>query len=95
MASNNNNFNYLYAASAWSYLQNKTFEKALAVYDKDTPDRWQKIANALEGSKSVEEVKQHYDMLIKDLADIEAGRFPQPNYCSNGTKNWAISSHGN
>ncbi|GLJ20267.1 hypothetical protein SUGI_0368080 [Cryptomeria japonica] len=28
--------------STWTAQQNKQFEKAIAFYDKDTPDRWQK-----------------------------------------------------
>ncbi|RWR93613.1 protein RADIALIS-like protein 4 [Cinnamomum micranthum f. kanehirae] len=34
--------------SAWTPMQNKLFEKALAKYDRDTPDRWQNIARAAE-----------------------------------------------
>ncbi|XP_073005966.1 protein RADIALIS-like 3 [Typha latifolia] len=60
--------------SSWTERQNKLFERALAVYDKDTPDRWQNVARAI-GGKSVEEVKQHYQELIQDLNHIEsAGR---------------------
>lgn len=70
-------------ASAWTVSQNKTFEKALAVYDQDTPDRWQKVANAV-GGKTAEEVKRHYDILIQDLKYIEAGQVPFPKYNSNG-----------
>ncbi|GLJ20277.1 hypothetical protein SUGI_0368240 [Cryptomeria japonica] len=29
--------------STWTARQNKQFEKAIAIYDKDTPDRWQKV----------------------------------------------------
>ncbi|XP_072980186.1 protein RADIALIS-like 3 [Typha angustifolia] len=67
--------------SSWTERQNKLFERALAVYDKDTPDRWQNVARAV-GGKSVEEVKQHYQELIQDLNHIEsAGR---GHYRSNG-----------
>ncbi|GFP99649.1 protein radialis-like 1 [Phtheirospermum japonicum] len=64
--------------------QNKQFEKALAVYDKDTPDRWHNIARAV-GGKSVEEVKRHYQVLVEDLNHIESGNVPFPNYRSNGS----------
>lgn len=60
-------------------MENKKFEKALAFYDKDTPDRWHNIARAV-GSKSVDEVKAHYQKLIHDLMQIEAGQVPIPNY---------------
>ncbi|KAF3440411.1 hypothetical protein FNV43_RR19354 [Rhamnella rubrinervis] len=69
--------------SPWTPKQNKQFEKALALYDKDTPDRWQKIARAV-GGKSADEVKRHYEILEEDIRHIEAGRVPFPNYRSNG-----------
>lgn len=68
--------------SSWTPKQNKLFEKALALYDKDTPDRWQNIAKAVGGGKSVDEVKRHYEILIEDLRHIESGRVPIPNYKS-------------
>nr|GEV71980.1 protein RADIALIS-like 3 [Tanacetum cinerariifolium] len=67
------------SSSSWTTQQNKQFERALAVYDRDTPDRWQKIARAV-GGKSAEEVKRHYEVLIQDLRRIEAGNVPFPNY---------------
>ncbi|GMH23566.1 hypothetical protein Nepgr_025409 [Nepenthes gracilis] len=67
-------------SSPWTNKQNKQFEKALAVYDKDTPDRWQNVAKAVGGNKSAEEVKRHYDVLIEDLNHIESGLIPIPNY---------------
>ncbi|KAE9586163.1 putative transcription factor MYB/SANT family [Lupinus albus] len=66
-------------SSSWTTKQNKKFENALAVYDKDTPDRWQKLAMAV-GGKTVEEVKRHYEMLVEDLKQIEEGHVPLPNY---------------
>ncbi|OMO75109.1 hypothetical protein COLO4_26296 [Corchorus olitorius] len=69
--------------SYWTAKQNKLFEKALAVYDKDTPDRWQKVADAV-GDKSAEEVKRHYEILVADLMYIESGQIAIPNYKSSG-----------
>ncbi|KAE8675264.1 Protein RADIALIS-like 6 [Hibiscus syriacus] len=69
--------------SYWTPKQNKLFERALAVYDKDTPDRWQKVAAAV-GEKSVEEVRRHYEILVRDLVYIESGQIPIPNYKSTG-----------
>ncbi|GMY11487.1 protein RADIALIS-like 3 isoform X1 [Fagus crenata] len=71
------------SSSSWTPKENKQFEKALAVYDKDTPDRWQKVARAV-GGKSAEEVKRHYEILIEDVNHIENGRIPFPNYRSGG-----------
>ena len=67
------------SSSSWTAQQNKLFEKALAVYDHDSPDRWQKVARAV-GGKSAEEVKKHYDNLIHDVNLIESGRLPLPKY---------------
>lgn len=73
------------SSSPWTAKQNKQFERALAVYDKDTPDRWQKVAREV-GGKSPDEVKRHYDDLIDDLRCIESGRVPVPNYRSSASR---------
>ncbi|GAB4853893.1 Protein RADIALIS-like 1 [Ancistrocladus abbreviatus] len=65
--------------SSWTAKQNKAFEKALAVHDKDTPDRWHNVAKAV-GGKTAEEVKRHYEILVEDLKHIESGQVPFPNY---------------
>ncbi|KAA8528653.1 hypothetical protein F0562_036008 [Nyssa sinensis] len=67
------------SSSSWTLEQNKQFEEALALYDRDTPDRWQNVARAVDG-KSVEEVKRHYEILVRDIIQIEADRIPLPNY---------------
>lgn len=71
-------------SSSWTSKENKVFEKALALYDKDTPDRWQNIAKAV-GGKSAEQVKKHYEILVEDLKHIESGHVPIPNYKSSGS----------
>ena len=71
------------SGSTWTQKQNKKFEEALAFFDKDTPDRWQNVARAV-GGKSVEEVKRHYEILVKDIRQIESDRVPLPNYRSAG-----------
>lgn len=68
-----------YSSSSWTQKQNKIFEEALALYDKNTPDRWANIAKAV-GGKSAEEVKRHYDILVHDVMHIENGQVPLPNY---------------
>lgn len=35
------------SCGTWTAQQNKAFEKALAAYDTDTPDRWAKVARAV------------------------------------------------
>ncbi|CAN8257701.1 unnamed protein product [Cochlearia groenlandica] len=79
MASNSISTSRSGSNSSWTAKQDKKFEVALAKYDKDTPDRWQNIARAV-GGKSAEEVKRHYELLLRDVNDIESGRYPQPRY---------------
>ncbi|XP_040998714.1 protein RADIALIS-like 6 [Juglans microcarpa x Juglans regia] len=85
------------AGQTWTAKQNKLFENALAIYDKDTPDRWQNLARAV-GGKSVEEVKRHYQDLVEDLRQIETGHVPLPNYRSrtggNNIKSHSTHPHG-
>ncbi|KAG6475729.1 hypothetical protein ZIOFF_064958 [Zingiber officinale] len=65
----------------WTREENKLFEKALAEFDKDTPDRWEKVAVYIPG-KSTTDVERHYRDLLKDVSEIEAGRFHCPSYDS-------------
>uniref|UniRef100_A0A7C9CNZ0 Uncharacterized protein n=1 Tax=Opuntia streptacantha TaxID=393608 RepID=A0A7C9CNZ0_OPUST len=78
------------SSSPWTAKQNKQFERALALYDKDTPDRWQNVARAVDG-KSAEEVKRHYEILIEDVNLIEAGHIPVPNYRSSTGSSQSIN----
>ncbi|CAK7349302.1 unnamed protein product [Dovyalis caffra] len=66
--------------------QNKLFENALAIFDQDSPDRWHNLARAV-GGKTVEEVKMHYQLLVDDVQQIEAGGIPLPNYRRAGASN--------
>ncbi|TVU02535.1 hypothetical protein EJB05_51945 [Eragrostis curvula] len=67
------------ARSQWTPKQNKLFEQALAVYDKETPDRWDNIARAV-GGKSADEVKSYYKLLENDVHRIENGQVAFPAY---------------
>ncbi|XP_050234941.1 protein RADIALIS-like 3 [Mercurialis annua] len=67
------------SSCSWTARENKLFERALALYDRETPDRWHNIAKAV-GGKSAEEVKRHYAVLIEDVKHIESGRVPFPKY---------------
>ncbi|CAN0909139.1 Transcription factor RADIALIS [Linum grandiflorum] len=73
------------SGGSWTAKQNKAFEKALAVYDKETPDRWSNVAKAVGGNKTPEDVKLHYDLLVEDVKFIESGRVPFPNYTTTGS----------
>ena len=76
---------HLPKSSCWTPEQNKRIEKALALYDKETPDQWQNVAKAVGGNKTAEEVKRHYEILLEDLRHIESGLVPIPKYWSNGS----------
>ncbi|KAK4345403.1 hypothetical protein RND71_035579 [Anisodus tanguticus] len=71
------------SSGTWTAKQNKAFEKALAVYDKETRDRWSNVAKAV-GGKTAEEVKRHYEILLEDVFYIESGRVPFPKYKNTG-----------
>ncbi|CAM0953581.1 unnamed protein product [Alopecurus aequalis] len=66
--------------AGWTPKQNKLFEQALAVYDRDTPDRWHNVARAVGGSKSANDARRYYELLVHDIARIEAGNVPFPAY---------------
>lgn len=68
-------------SSFWSREQDKAFENAIATYPEDLEDRWEKIAADVPG-KTLEEVKHHYDLLVEDVMQIEAGCVPLPSYSS-------------
>ena len=79
----------------WTHEENKKFENALAFYDKDTPDRWNKVAAMLPG-KTVGDVIKQYRELEEDLSDIEAGLIPIPGYASDSfTLDWGGYDAGN
>lgn len=76
--------------SGWSREQDRQFEKAIADYPEDLPDRWEKIAADVPGI-SVEEVKHHYELLVDDVHQIESGfiQLPAYNVCSDGSSSGA------
>lgn len=77
--------------STWTQRQNKQFEEALATYDRETPDRWHNIARAVSG-KSTEEVKRHYEILVKDIMQIESDQVPLPNYKNTGSNGRGLNN---
>ncbi|XP_020600036.1 transcription factor DIVARICATA-like [Phalaenopsis equestris] len=77
----------------WTQQENKLFENALAHFDRDTPDRWMRVAGMIPG-KTVEDVMSHYHDLEEDVTCIEAGLVPFPGYNSSSfTLDWE-SGHG-
>lgn len=63
----------------WTKDENMMFLSALAVYDKDTPDRWIKVA-ALIPRKSSQDVENKYREFLEDVTEIEAGQVSIPGY---------------
>ncbi|XP_028773778.1 transcription factor DIVARICATA [Neltuma alba] len=87
------NSNWLFQESKgtkWTPEENKRFEDALALYDKDTPDRWLKVAAKVPG-KTVGDVIRQYKQLEEDVSVIEAGLIPVTEYddSSSFTLEWA------
>ncbi|KAI3937278.1 hypothetical protein MKW98_001849 [Papaver atlanticum] len=67
------------ATSTWTREQDKLFETGLVIYPEGTPDRFARISERVPG-KSVSEVHQHYQLLVRDMLEIEAGHVELPNY---------------
>ncbi|CAN6336709.1 unnamed protein product [Urochloa humidicola] len=80
------------SSRGWTQRQNKQFECALAVYDRETPDRWHNIARYMGGAKSADEVRRHFEHLVADVAQIEAGRVPFPHYYGGGLDDAAATA---
>ncbi|XP_055807873.1 transcription factor DIVARICATA-like [Solanum dulcamara] len=70
----------------WSSEENKMFEDALALFDKETPDRWYNVAAMIPG-KTVNDVIKQYRELVEDITDIEAGLIPVPGYTTSTSSN--------
>lgn len=77
----------------WTVAENKLFENALAVFDKDTPERWHNVAAMIPG-KSVCDVINKYKELEFDVINIEAGLIPIPGYTTSTFKLDWVSGHG-
>ncbi|KAK8935128.1 Transcription factor DIVARICATA [Platanthera zijinensis] len=76
------------SSGSWTQQENKLFENALAHFDRDTPDKWFRVAGMIPG-KSVEDVMSHYQDLEEDVTSIEAGLVPFPGYSSSSfTLDW-------
>ncbi|KAK7860147.1 dihydropyrimidinase [Quercus suber] len=57
----------LNSSSSSTPEQNKRLENALALYDKETPDRWQNVAKAVGGNKTAEAVPSKMKKRGKDF----------------------------
>ena len=67
------------AEAEWSWDEDKTFENALVTFPEHSPDRWENIAR-LFPEKSLDDILVHYEILVADVAAIEAGDVEIPDY---------------
>ncbi|KAJ9187305.1 hypothetical protein P3X46_002778 [Hevea brasiliensis] len=85
------------SAISWSREEEKAFENAIATHwtkeEEDFKELWEKIAS-LVPSKSIQELKLHYQLLVEDVSAIEAGNIPLPNYVGEEATSSAKDSHG-
>ncbi|KAG5595221.1 hypothetical protein H5410_036453 [Solanum commersonii] len=64
-------------SSFWSREHDKIFENTLEIYFNDS-NLFMKMEEALPG-KSVDDIKDHYNILLEDIDAINSGRAPLPN----------------
>ncbi|KAM0060382.1 putative transcription factor MYB/SANT family [Helianthus debilis subsp. tardiflorus] len=68
------------SSKVWSKEEDKAFENAIATHwNGDSKQQWNKIAS-LVPTKTIPELKQHYQLLVEDVDDIEGGLIPIPKY---------------
>ncbi|KAI4319193.1 hypothetical protein MLD38_032823 [Melastoma candidum] len=68
--------------SEWSREEDKAFEDAIALHwVEDSKEVWDKISSLLP-TRSPQEIKRHYQVLVDDVTAIEAGHVELPDYAS-------------
>ncbi|XP_070035662.1 protein RADIALIS-like 3 [Nicotiana tomentosiformis] len=79
----------------WSREEERAFESAIAMQHsiEDSKEQWQKIA-LIVPNKTIEELKQHYQLLVDDVTATDAGYVPIPN-CTFSSTNESIRGYGN
>lgn len=64
----------------WSREEEKSFENAIAMHwIEDSKEQWAKIG-AMVPTKTIEQLQQHYQLLVEDVNAIESGLIPLPKY---------------
>ncbi|CAN6286122.1 unnamed protein product [Urochloa humidicola] len=63
--------------SFWSRSENDRFERAVAIYEEGTPGRWELVAAAVGGGKTVDDVIAHYALLEHEIRNMEAEHYRQ------------------
>ncbi|XP_062172007.1 transcription factor DIVARICATA-like [Alnus glutinosa] len=80
-------------STKWTPAENKMFENALALFDKESPDRWHQVAAMIPGKTAGDVMKQYMELEV-DVNNIEAGLVPIPGYTTSAfTLDW-VNSHG-
>jgi hypothetical protein len=72
------------SGAIWRYEEEKAFENAIAMHwieKEDSKEQWEKIASSVP-NKSMEQMKQHYQVLVDDVSAIEEGHVSLPNYAN-------------
>ncbi|KAI7986538.1 Transcription factor MYBS1 [Camellia lanceoleosa] len=83
------------ATVVWRKEEEKAFENAIAMHwseDDSSKEQWDKIASMVP-SKTIEELKQHYQLLVDDVAAIEAGHIPVPSYVGEEASSSSSKDH--
>ncbi|KAK7856107.1 transcription factor DIVARICATA-like [Quercus suber] len=70
----------------WSFEENKIFENALAEFDLDCPQLFEKIAIRLP-QKTVPQIKKHLEDLSNDIEMIDSGLISVPNFIKTSETN--------
>lgn len=67
--------------ASWTREEEKAFENVIAVHSIGESDEklWDNIASVVP-SKTIDEIKLHYQFLVEDVDAIEAGKVPLPDY---------------
>uniref|UniRef100_A0A803LZS1 Uncharacterized protein n=1 Tax=Chenopodium quinoa TaxID=63459 RepID=A0A803LZS1_CHEQI len=81
---------------SWTREEEKAFENAIATHSIDkSNEEWDKVASMVP-TKTIEEIKQHYEFLVEDVGAIEAGKDQRGNSNQgNGYSAFGPSSMGN
>uniref|UniRef100_A0A7N0V607 Myb-like domain-containing protein n=1 Tax=Kalanchoe fedtschenkoi TaxID=63787 RepID=A0A7N0V607_KALFE len=81
MAGSTNSNSSSPSRTTWTREEDVLFEDAFALYHNQDPStRWENVVRHMGGSKTVEEVIHHYQLLVEDVNNIEAGRIALPAY---------------